>query len=59
MSIEELETTDTPDIMEILESHEIAIMEQGRKIVELETQIKVLERAVRQHVMDLEYAHKA
>jgi hypothetical protein len=58
VGIEELEPADLPDFGEVIQSHEIAIMDIGRKVIELETQIKTLERALRYHVTDLDTAHK-
>lgn len=58
MTVEDLEPADLPDFGEIIESHEIAIMEQGRKIVELEEKLVTLERALRYHMNNLTTAHK-
>lgn len=58
MGIEELEEAGTPDFGEVLQSHEIAIMEQGRKIVALEDELRMLKRAFSYHFNNVSTAHK-
>ena len=44
--------------MEDIVSLQIAIAQQGQKLVELENRMRTFERALRMHVNDLETAHK-
>ena len=45
-------------LMEDIVSLQIAIAQQGQKLVELENRLRTFERALRAHVNDLETAHK-
>ena len=42
---------------ELLESYSIAVQEQGRKIIELEKRLRMIELALNYHVNNLDTAH--
>lgn len=52
------ETEQKLNIEDVLVSYEITLIEQGREIQELKRRFAMLEYAMRQHVNNVETAHK-